>query len=201
MSDTEGTQERPRRSARTPNKSPATVVNGPSSKPAARRKARDPGAQLDHLLTNSKSQLTKVDISDVLNFDNFLELSVESQELLCSLFPATAFSTFQPTIDPTHPANMGKGGPESSSQESPPKPLSATFDRSPTTLDPVVFTSPFFLSAARTFQDHIYSGWLASKAKDLVKQYEQGVGEGSLHAEWKDEEWERNRNPLKRQAT
>lgn len=65
-------------------------------------------------------------------------------------------------------------------------------DPLPATLDPSFFNNPFFLSGAKTFQDHVFSSWLTKTARELVLQYEQGVRDGSLHAEWKDEEWQRD---------
>ena len=72
-------------------------------------------------------------------------------------------------------------------------------EQSPETLDPTFFNNSFFLSGAMTFQDHIFSGWLSKRAKDEVAQYEQGVTDGSLHAEWKDEQWSRE-HPTVRQG-
>ncbi|KAK7463840.1 hypothetical protein VKT23_005775 [Stygiomarasmius scandens] len=60
------------------------------------------------------------------------------------------------------------------------------------TFDSSVFTDSHFLAAARTFQDHIYSGWLTDSHKEKVRKYEAGIRDGSLAAPWKDEEWERD---------
>ena len=65
-------------------------------------------------------------------------------------------------------------------------------DRTPATLDPAVFSSPFFLSAAHTWQDHLFSSWLTQKASDDLEKFSQGAQDGSLHADWKDEAWERD---------
>lgn len=64
-------------------------------------------------------------------------------------------------------------------------------DCTPATLDPSIFNSPFFLSAAHTFQDHLYSGILGKKAQGEAEKFEQGVRDGTMHADWKDEVWER----------
>ena len=66
-----------------------------------------------------------------------------------------------------------------------------TDGRTPATLDPTVFTSPFFLSTAHTFQDHLFSSWLGKKASDDLEKFLRGAREGSLSADWKDEVWER----------
>ena len=119
-------------------------------------------------------------------------MSEESQQLLCSLLPSTAFFTHQPALDPTHPG--------SSSDTSTINNKSHESERSPATLDPMFFNSPFVLSAAHTWQDHIFSGWLKNKARDTVSRYEQGVRDGTMHAEWKDEEWQRDHQPPKRSS-
>ena len=62
--------------------------------------------------------------------------------------------------------------------------------RIPATLDPMVFSSSFLLSAAHTWQDHLFSNWLGKKASEDLKQFNQGAQEGTLHADWKDELWE-----------
>ena len=67
--------------------------------------------------------------------------------------------------------------------------------RNPATLDPTVFTSPFFLSAAHTWQDHLVSNWLGKKASDDLEKFRQGAGDGTLHADWKDEVWELDHSP------
>ncbi|KAI0075019.1 hypothetical protein K474DRAFT_1572973, partial [Panus rudis PR-1116 ss-1] len=156
--------------------------------------------KLERLLTNSKSSLVHAHISDILSYENFLKLPAEAQENLCSLLPPTAFSTFRPSLDPTHPSlekavlprnecDMDVDPTESSSllEENVP-------ERSVRTLDPAVFTSSFFQSAARTFQDHLYSSWLSPKANEALSKFSEGVQNGSIHAEWKDELWERDVN-------
>ena len=55
----EAGSSRPRRSTRVPHKGPETVVPVQTTK----KKARDPEAQLEYLLTNPKSKLTTTDIT------------------------------------------------------------------------------------------------------------------------------------------
>ncbi|KAI0781631.1 Asx homology domain-containing protein [Irpex lacteus] len=185
------TNERPRRSARATGKSAGAVASPATPTPSSsKRKTRD----LDHLLTHSLSKLTNVDISDVINYENFLKLSEESQQQLCSLLPPTAFTTFQPSLDGYHPAALSKTSPDADKSAS-----STSEQRSPTTLDPTLFSNAFFLSGAMTFQDHLFTGWLSRKAKEDVDQYEQGVTAGSMHAEWKDEQWTRE-HPLRQRG-
>ncbi|RDX40627.1 hypothetical protein OH76DRAFT_1450598 [Lentinus brumalis] len=186
-----GTSTRPRRSTRTPAKAPtrkpvATAEPGPQSKRKARASAKSPEEELEYLLTNAKSELTKVDISNVLNYNNFLELSEESQLRLCSLLPPTAFSTFRPSVCPTHP----------DFQSQPQFADEMDVDQTPATLDPTIFTSPFFLSAAHTWQDHLFSAWLGTKAAADLETFNKGAQDGTLHAPWKDETWDQNHRPI-----
>jgi len=189
-----------------------------NGKRKAREAEKDTGDNFERLLTSSKSKLTKIDLLDLLNYENFLDLSPDSQDLLVSLLPPTAFSTFRPSISPTHidyaapnptsistyldlNANQVDGTlATGSSYQSSPTPQKDHPEQSIGTLDPTTFTSPFFLSAARTFQDHLYSGWFAKKAREDVAQFEAGVRDGSLHAEWKDQVWEREHPPGKERA-
>ena len=147
----------------------------------------------------------------MLSYANFLDLSPEAQQRLVALLPPTAFAAFSPSVPPTHvdyappqrdgaeaaepadedrmdidvqaPSGSGSGLPQGAQE------------RTPATLDPTVFTSPFFLSAARTYQDHLFSGWFGKKAREEVAQFEAGVRAGTLHAPWKDEVWERDHRP------
>lgn len=191
----EGTPSRPRRTRAAQPKVPATIaVEGPiivGSKRKVLQSDVDSAAKLEHLLTSSKSKLTSSNISDILNYENFINLSEESQARLCNLLPPVAFSTFKPTIDPTHPSRMGRqisvDGMEVDKAEEP--------EPSPATLDPTIFTNSFFTSASLTFQDHLYSSWLSLKAKGKVEEFNQRVLDGTLHAEWKDEAWNRENPP------
>lgn len=89
-----------------------------------------------------------------------------------------------PSLDLAHPVVV--------SQKESRKDKDQHMHTSSATVDPVFFNNSFFLSGSRTFQDHVFSGWLTKKSKDAVLQYEQGIKDGTLHAEWKDEEWERD---------
>ena len=76
-----------------------------------------------------------------------------------------------------------------------PPPSDSALLRTPATLDPAVFTSPFFLSAAHTFQDHLFSGWLGKKAEADLARFLKGASDETLNAEWKDEVWAREHQP------
>ncbi|KAI0942450.1 hypothetical protein AcW1_003082 [Taiwanofungus camphoratus] len=210
MSEPSTPSGRPRRSARAPAKVPAPVAIADSSSSAlGKRKlkeaGKDPAEELEHLLTSPRSKLTKMEISDILNYRNFLDLSSDSQNLLVSLLPPTAFSTFTPSIPPTHidysqtktHDTMDVDSPTEDSLPalSPQHHRHSNQECSRATLEPSIFHSSFFLSAARTFQDHLYAGWFGKKAQEDVARFETGVLDGSLHAEWKDEVWERDYRP------
>ncbi|KAI0328966.1 hypothetical protein GY45DRAFT_1325670 [Cubamyces sp. BRFM 1775] len=202
-----------RRSARAPAKAPAkTPANAagapPESLAKGKRKAREPAEKspeekLEYLLTNSKSKLTDVDISDVINYENFLELSEDVQNRLCALLPSTAFSTYPASVCSTHPDGPASREPGSQGAEDRMEVDSSAQGnilRNPATLDPMVFSSPFFLSAAHTFQDHLYSSWLGKKALDDLQKFQEGARTGNIHADWKDEVWELERQPIMTKA-
>ncbi|KZT67576.1 hypothetical protein DAEQUDRAFT_694007 [Daedalea quercina L-15889] len=209
---------RPRRTTRAPIKAPLAMTEGESSgspgKDKTQASEKTSADRLEYLLTNPRSKLTKIDISDVLSYANFLDLSPGSQQLLVALLPLTAFTAFSPSVPPTHvdylPPQVDYRPPQSDveaavpldddrmdvdAQPSGSGSFPGTQERTPATLDPAVFTSPFFLSAARTYQDHLYSGWFGKKAREEVAQFQSGVHEGTLHAEWKDDVWERDHHP------
>ncbi|KAI0364637.1 hypothetical protein BV20DRAFT_974200 [Pilatotrama ljubarskyi] len=216
------TSARPtRRSGRTPANPPpktstvaqaqATTTIAETESPAqGKRKAR-PAAdktsaeKLEYLLTNPKSKITKIDISEVINYTNFLELPPEAQNRLCALLPPTAFTTYTPNVCPTHPDYSPPDSDKRSAQdvakdmdidapEDASSPRAAA--RTSATLDPTVFTSPFFLSAAHTFQDHLFSSWLGKKASEELTKFQDGARAGGLHVDWKDEVWERDHRPV-----
>lgn len=108
-------------------------------------------------------------------------LSPESQTMLKTLLPPTAFRGYQPVLEPSHPSAV-----DSMVVDQPTNGLSSD------TLDNSVFTDPHFLAAAHTFQDHIYSDWLSDAHVEKVRQFEAGVRDGTLSAPWKDETWEKN---------
>ncbi|OCH89954.1 hypothetical protein OBBRIDRAFT_819519 [Obba rivulosa] len=186
---------RPRRTAR-PTLKAAAATAPPPPAPSAPKKQKTQDAEksaaskLEYLLTNSKSKLTQLDISEILSYSTFLDLSKESQDLLVALLPPTAFATYQPTVSPTHVDYVSSQVSQDSANLNGTGPSDVTQAKTTATLDPTVFTSPHFLSAARTFQDHLYSGWLTQKAAEDTRRFEEGIRTGTMHAEWKDEEWE-----------
>jgi hypothetical protein len=108
-------------------------------------------------------------------------LSTESQMVLKALLPPTAFHEFQPSLEPNHPSVV-----DSMMVNQP-----ATGFPSDT-LNTSIFTDPHFLAAAHTFQDHIYSNWMSNTHREKVKNFQDGIRDGTLAAAWKDEVWEKN---------
>ncbi|KAI0791361.1 hypothetical protein C8Q75DRAFT_715542 [Abortiporus biennis] len=194
MTDTPAKKTRPKRTVSKPTRNPTAITTATPtpSRSTTKRKARvsetDSKNPLETLLTSEYSKLTTMDISDILNYENFINLSGESQELLCSLLPPNAFSTFTLTIDPTHASRKAKGQSDSMDVDIP-------IERAPATLDPMTFSSSFFQSAALTFQDHLVSSWLSPDMKEKLEEFNRRTQDGSLHAEWKDEAWNRELQP------
>ncbi len=129
--------------------------------------------------------MVAVFFQEVINYPNFVDLPEEVQNCLCTLLPPTAFSTFSPSVCPTHPDHDATGDGDQMQVDYAPD------DRTPATLDPSVFKSPFFLSAAHTFQDHLFSSWMGKKAADNLAKFEEGARSGTMHVDWKDEVWDR----------
>ncbi|KAJ7033465.1 Asx homology domain-containing protein [Mycena alexandri] len=170
----------PRRSARKPKptqREAIPVVETVPSKRKAKDDVADPTEQLRFMLQNPKSRLTNMDISDLINANAWNMLSPDSQSRLSACLPPTAFSHFQPSIGPDHPAAVNS--------------MSIDPNRS-SPVDISFFTDAHFLAAAHTFQDHLYSNWLSDAHAEKVKKYEQGIRDGTLAAPWKDEVWERD---------
>ncbi|KAK7059737.1 Asx homology domain-containing protein [Favolaschia claudopus] len=169
----------PRRSNRKPK--PTQRESTPAAEHVpAKRKAKedvDSAQQLRPLLQNSKSRLTKMDISDLINANSWQMLSPESQSRLTALLPPTAFSSFKPSIGQDHPAAVDSMNVDSKESDS---------------VDSSFFSDSHFLAAAHTFQDHLFSGWMSDAHVEKVKKYEQGIRDGTLAAPWKDEVWERD---------
>jgi len=138
--------------------------------------------QLEILLRDPKSTLTKMDITDVVNSIAWELLSEDARARLSCLLPPTAFQGYEPTIEPTHPSRSHVDAMEVDGNRN-------EF-RCADTLDPSVFTDPHFLASAHTFQDHMFTGWMTDAHLERVRKFESGVADGSLHAPWKDEAWQ-----------
>ncbi|KAF5393786.1 hypothetical protein D9757_000074 [Collybiopsis confluens] len=156
----------------------------PPSAPATSKRKSDLVAaesDINKLLKLPKSKLTTKHLPDIINPSSWEIISSESRSRLSQFLPPTAFADYQKTLDPDHPSRVRQHHPQ-------PSPGS----HYPDLVLPVLFTDPHFLAAARTFQDHLYSGWLKDEFKANVSTYQEGIRNGSLAAPWKDEEWDRD---------
>src|SRR5277367_6012311 len=90
-------------------------------------------------------------------------LSPDSQATLANLLPPTAFSDHQPQIDPSHPSHLPPPSETDAADSSLPHILPiSSHNPIPELLVPSLFTDSHFLSAARTFQDHLFSSQLTA---------------------------------------
>jgi len=65
-------------------------------------------------------------------------------------------------------------------------------------LNPDIFRDTYFLTAAHTFQDHLFNGWFTKSHKSKLGAYLEGIQTGTLALPWKDEVWEQeNPRPTK----
>lgn len=143
----------------------------------------DPKESLRVLLQSPKSLLTTTNISDIINLSTWSLLSPESQTALRALLPPTAFTAYQESLGPDHPA-FNANASSAMDVDSPSTPLGE--------LNPSIFNDPHFLAAAHTFQDHLYSNWLSDTHSEKVRVFLEGIRDGSLAAPWKDEVWEKD---------
>jgi hypothetical protein len=122
-------------------------------------------------------------------------LSDSGRASLRGLLPPTAFSDYRERLGEDHPAFEDmESKPGSSSQGENSNAMVVDSQPEPE-LNLSVFTDPHFLAAARTFQDHLYFGWLTDAHVEKVRQFQAGVVSGEMAAPWKDEVWERD-NPV-----
>ncbi|TDL17073.1 hypothetical protein BD410DRAFT_901636 [Rickenella mellea] len=211
MSETEASTStgRPKRSTKVPNKyveshnilQQPSKANGTLRQTQKRKKYDEPVEiiaespdTLDFILTDIKSPLTTMDISDVVSAAAWGMLSDEAKQKLCHHLPPTAFLDYQPVVDRSHPSQRVGRTPEEGANHDAMDvdPL----QRIPGHVDSAMFTDPHFESAARTFQDHLYSGWLTEAHRELVNSHQDGIRSGILHAPWKDDVWIRDHPPI-----
>ncbi|KAG5336913.1 hypothetical protein E4T56_gene11881 [Termitomyces sp. T112] len=177
--------DRPRRTTRQPARLIDIVTSSPPTTTRSKRKTTqdapiDTAEQLHTLLTSPKSDLTTMEISDLINTASWNMLSSDSQNMLKTLLPSTSFIGFNAVIGADHPSAVDSGA----MAESTPSAIEV--------VDTAVFTDSHFLAAAHTLQDHIYSGWMSKSHAQKVAKYEEGIRNGTMAAPWKDEVWERN---------
>ncbi|KAI0264921.1 hypothetical protein BC834DRAFT_238456 [Gloeopeniophorella convolvens] len=164
---------------------------------------QDAAEDLRILLNEPKSELTRLNMSDIVNAKVWQMLSPAARERLALLLPRSAALNFKPELDASHPAlqasqdsgstsaHAPSGGPSLMPSASRPA-CSSPSDRGGQSrdIDPTHFTDPHFLAAMRTFQDHLFTGWLAPSHARVLAEFEEGVRAGTLHAAWKDEAWD-----------
>lgn len=121
-------------------------------------------------------------------------LSEDAKARLSCLLPPTAFQGYQPTIEPTHPSRSHAPDDDAMDVDD------TNGFRCAATVDLSIFTDPHFLASAHTFQDHMYTGWMTDAHLEKVQKFEKGVVDGSLHAPWKDEVWQRDNSAKVRQG-
>ena len=125
-------------------------------------------------------------------------LPEESREILAKLLPSAAFLGFQGATEPHHPSKTYAGHSEPNAMDVDEPATNTTTSQtevpsvSSALVDLSTFTDPHFLAAARTFQDHLYSGWLTEAHAEKVKKFQTETRLGTLHVPWKDEVWERD---------
>lgn len=115
-------------------------------------------------------------------------LSGDSQVLLKTLLPPTAFTNYLESQGSDHPS-IEKG----MSTDEPPN-----TNYNDTELNLSIFSDSHFLAASRTFQDHLYLGWFSAAHLEKVRDFQEAVRNGTLAAPWKDEVWQREHQALAR---
>ncbi|KAG9041225.1 hypothetical protein FS837_012537 [Tulasnella sp. UAMH 9824] len=185
-----------RRSARTPAKRVIEDIPEAAPTPTAKRQRAEPKPRpnttsLQYLLTNPRSKLCKVNISDVFNTKTWELLSEDARKRLLPLLPPTAFIDYTPKIDASHPSNVSKPSDDAMDIDQIPQPQSPQAgERSLDLLAPNFLKCHFLQSAAQQYQDQIASGFFTEKSVQRVQTYNEAVADGTAHARWKDDEWD-----------
>ena len=125
---------------------------------------------------------------DIINAQTWQMLSGDSQTYLKTLLPPTGFTNYLESLGSDHPS-IEKDMNMMMNIDPPLPPANTT-----TTLEELnlsIFTDPHFLAASRTFQDHLYYGWLSAPHLEKVRGFQEAVQNGTLAAPWKDEVWNR----------
>ncbi|KAI0317922.1 Asx homology domain-containing protein, partial [Amylostereum chailletii] len=176
-------------------------------------KVKTPEDRLRFFLQDPKSPFVRVDMPDIINAGTWAALPASSRAKLAKLLPPTAFSDHVSMVEPSHPSQLSTA--PSSPPRTPPLPPSSPITTTPTSSSPVrrsspapmvlddpdetsvrepitsFFTESHFLAAMRTWQDHLYTGWLTDAHIEKVRVFEESIRAGRTHVPWKDEVWER----------
>lgn len=127
-------------------------------------------------------------LKEVFNVGAWNMLSDESRSELKKLLPCTAFVGYKPSPGQDHPASLDS---DSMDVDESNNELASRDSGSLMTEveEAALFSDSHFLSAARTFQDHIYSNWLSDAHQARVAKFDADLRNGSLAVQWKDEQW------------
>ncbi|TEB35295.1 hypothetical protein FA13DRAFT_1728100 [Coprinellus micaceus] len=174
----------------------ANSATGNNSSPLSKAKRKgqvlvDQEKWIRSLLQDPKSIITSIDISDVFNASVWSMLSEESCSDLKQLLPPTAFVGYRPRLGHDHPAAQADMDVD---------PIDGAGLMTGEVDDLGLFTDPHFLSAARTFQDHLFSNWLSDAHQEKVAKFEADLRSGSLAVRWKDEQWLEDNPPIQPEA-
>ncbi|KAF8578524.1 hypothetical protein K439DRAFT_1638738 [Ramaria rubella] len=167
----------------------STIISTSKKRKAQKiKESHDVPTSLDFLLTNPKSPLVTLDLSTLINENTWGALSQESRDLLSTMLPPNPSPFFQPSLNREHPANrqLAEIGTELKTDSFDIDIDAMAFTSEP---QPCFFADPFFEAGAKTFQDHLYSGWLTPAHRALVREYTEKAQMGELHAPWKDQVW------------
>ena len=127
-------------------------------------------------------------LKEVFNVGAWNMLSDESRSELKKLLPCTAFHGYKPSPGQDHPASLDLDSMDVDEPNN--EDASRASEISMTEADEAaLFSDSHFLSAARTFQDHIYSNWLSDAHQAKVAKFDADLRNGTLAVQWKDEQW------------
>ncbi|KAI0308899.1 Asx homology domain-containing protein, partial [Amylostereum chailletii] len=146
-----------------------------------------PEDRLCFFLQDPKSPFVRVDMPDIINAGTWAALPASSRAKLAKLLPPTAFSDHISMVEPSHPSQRWKNDEET--QETCAGPSSSFRDATQTWSSDG--HESHFLAAMRTWQDHLYTGWLTDAHMEKVRVFEESIRAGRTHVPWKDEVWER----------
>ncbi|KAG8858280.1 hypothetical protein FRB96_005411 [Tulasnella sp. 330] len=146
--------------------------------------------KLDYLLSDPKSKLCYMEITEVINANTWSMLSEDARNRLSALLPPTSFWNFMSEVDPSHPSRSSKVNRSAEDRmEVDYLPRSAAFLKDD-------FMSCQFLHAATNQFQVPELQYLAFRIKFLkqehhkkVEAFQQALKDGSAHVPWKDDAW------------
>ncbi|KAG8882998.1 hypothetical protein FRB97_007371 [Tulasnella sp. 331] len=140
--------------------------------------------KLDYLLSDPKSKLCYMEITEVINANTWSMLSEDARNRLSALLPPTSFWNFMSEVDPSHPSRSSKVNRSAEDRmEVDYLPRSAAF------LKDDFMSCQFLHAATNQFQDHIFSSYFTEEHHKKVEAFQQALKDGSAHVPWKDDAW------------